>query len=266
MNELRNDKWKKQVACLTVIILLLLGLPACGKKQAPRSPLPQGENQTAPVKKPVPGGMQITTRSVSSQEQYYKVDLKIPVIEGMRQPKTQLVLNDKLAAPQVELRDQLGNQVGQYVAEAKKLRDTVTPYELVSTYEVHIQRSMFLSLTEDVYQFTGGAHGSTQRLPFNFDLDAGKELSLKELFPTGYDYQTPINQEIKKQIATHPQDFFQDKNGFQGISAQQPYYVENGNLVVYFGQYAIAPYSSGIQEFKIPFTHFNGKIDNRVLG
>lgn len=265
MNLLRKNGWKRN-AIILIVILLPLSQTACGKNQASRSPLPQNNSQTTPVKKAVPGGMQITTRAVQSQQQYYKVDLKIPVIEGMRDPKLQLALNDKLASPQLKLRDQLGAQVDQYVSEAKKIRDTVSPYELVSTYQVHIQRSKFLSLTEDVYQFTGGAHGNTQRLPFNFDLDTGKELTLKDLFPAGYDYQMPINQEIKKQIATHPQDFFQDKNGFQSISAEQPYYVEDGTLVVYFGQYDIAPYSSGIQEFKIPFTLFNGKIDNRVLG
>ena len=47
--------------------------------------------------------------------------------------------------------------------------------------------------------------------------------------------------------------FLDDKSGFKGVKEDQSFYInQNGNLVIVFGLYEIAPYSSGIIEFIIP--------------
>ena len=40
---------------------------------------------------------------------------------------------------------------------------------------------------------------------------------------------------------------------FKGVNENQAYYLNRDGIIVYFQQYEIAPYSSGIREFKIPY-------------
>lgn len=119
----------------------------------------------------------------------------------------------------------------------------------------------------DYYQFTGGAHGGTERRHYNYDLATGQEVALKDLFNQGVDYKKIINQEIGAQIKANPEGgyFAQPELGFKTIADDQPFYLADGGLVVYFAQYEIAPYAAGIPEFKIPFSLFKSGIRARFL-
>ncbi|GAG64710.1 unnamed protein product [marine sediment metagenome] len=70
------------------------------------------------------------------------------------------------------------------------------------------------------------------------------------------DYLKIINQEIKRQIKLNPEAYFDDGVVFQSISEEQPFYLIEDGMVIYFGLYEIAPYSSGIRYFKISFSLF----------
>ena len=78
---------------------------------------------------------------------------------------------------------------------------------------------------------------------FNFKIDAVINLDIPE---------DVLNKEINRQISKDPDRYFPGKDGFNGISDNQTFYIKNGNIVVYFGLYEIAPYASGISEFVIP--------------
>ncbi|GAG74381.1 unnamed protein product, partial [marine sediment metagenome] len=70
------------------------------------------------------------------------------------------------------------------------------------------------------------------------------------------DYLRIINQEIKRQMKLNPEAYFDDGAAFKSVSKEQPFYLIEDGIVIYFGLYEIAPYSSGIRYFKIPFSLF----------
>jgi hypothetical protein len=88
---------------------------------------------------------------------------------------------------------------------------------------------------------------------------------LKDLFKDGYDYKTVINKEVNQQISLAPDNYFSGDLGFKGIGDDQKYFLEDGFLVVYFSQYEIAPYVTGIPEFKIPLSQFQDGIKTELL-
>ncbi|GAG31008.1 unnamed protein product, partial [marine sediment metagenome] len=51
---------------------------------------------------------------------------------------------------------------------------------------------------------------------------------------------------------------------FQSISEEQPFYLIEDGIVVYFGLYEIAPYTSGIRYFKIPYSLFPIRALSRI--
>lgn len=130
----------------------------------------------------------------------------------------------------------------------------VLPYELVSTYQLTENCGHLISGYTDCYQFTGGAHGNTIRSSETWNISKGCRLSLTELCACGYSQLLrQIKAEIKRQIACQSENYFDNYEELvdQTFNTCQ-FYVEKGKVVIYFQQYDIAPYSTGIPTFQIP--------------
>jgi len=113
-----------------------------------------------------------------------------------------------------------------------------------------------LSLSVFYYSYTLGAHGHALQRAYNFNLENGKEILLGDILKEKKDDVDIINQEIKRQMELNPQQYFSEWSVFQSISEEQPFYLIEDGIVVYFGLYEIAPYASGIRYFKIPYSLF----------
>lgn len=209
-------------------------------------------NVTAAAVKPT--AITISSRAVKNDSDYMSVDLNIPVINGLADQEIQSALNTRFEKDAMDLQDKLKAEIDSYVKYNQENGFPIRPYELMTKYQECYQNTALLSLYVDYYQFTGGAHGATDRRPYNIDLKTGQDVALKDLFQSGYDYKTVINSKINEQIAAQPDIYFSGDMGFKGITDDQRYYIQDGFLVVYFSQYEIAPYASGIPEFKIPLT------------
>lgn len=131
---------------------------------------------------------------------------------------------------------------------------TVIPYEAMVTYKVTYNANGIVSLYFDRYLFTGGAHGTTKRYSDTWDLKTGRRLKLKDFYPEGTDCKARLLAEIALQISRAPDQFFEDYHKLlqESFNAADFYMTDEG-IVIYFQQYDIAPYSSGIPQFLIPF-------------
>ncbi len=98
----------------------------------------------------------------------------------------------------------------------------------------------------------------TERRAYNYDIQTGQEVTLKDLFKADYAYKATINDAIKQSISSRPDVFFDGDSGFKGISDTQSYYLQDNRLIIYFPLYEIAPYASGIPEFNIALNRFGG--------
>lgn len=199
-----------------------------------------------------PETVKIDCQEVKDEQEYKIVDLKIPVISGMADNKAQEAINLQLEDEAMNWKNEVEAGFDEYIKECKESDYPIRPYGLGSEYQLVSQNEQVLSFYIDYYQYTGGAHGLTDRRAYNIDLAKGEILSLKDLFQGSYDYKKVINEQIAREIKADPDGYFSGDMGFQGISDQQGFYLADGNLVVYFGQYEIAPYAAGMPEFKIP--------------
>ena len=86
----------------------------------------------------------------------------------------------------------------------------------------------------------------------------GRQINLTEFFPGVQGFPECLFQRIEKQIEDRlkesPATFFEDysqllRNNFHA----ENFYITPAGLVIYYQQYDIAPYASGIPEFVIPF-------------
>lgn len=128
------------------------------------------------------------------------------------------------------------------------------PIEINVDYKVHCNNGEIVSFsitkaeTQAVYY--------EQLFIYNIDLQTGRELTLRDLL--GPDYVKIVNQEVLRQIEERVavdetlQYFTPEDGGFQSIREDQSFYVdEQGDIVVVFLKYEIAPGYMGTQSFEI---------------
>ncbi|MDW8800326.1 DUF4163 domain-containing protein [Clostridium sp. A1-XYC3] len=201
--------------------------------------------------------VKISTKEIKDIKEAYQIDLKIPVLEGIEDKEIQTSINSFIEKDALAFAEDIKNQGIQFTKDSKKQGQEVRPYTASTSYEVAYNKNNIVSIACTYYNYTLGAHGHSQIKTFNFDLTTGKELALKDLFDKSEDYFPIINKEIQKQIKADPNKYFTEKdNNFVTITSNQPFTIEDGNITLYFSLYEIAPYSTGIPEFKIPFSLF----------
>lgn len=132
--------------------------------------------------------------------------------------------------------------------------DSALPYEFIETFTLHMQNICILSLSFDRYEFTGGAHGSTRRSSMTWELKACRELELCQLYRCSGHCQDEVLRQVVSQIRQESSLYF---DNYEALAREtfdpDSFYCTPEGIVVYFQQYDIAPYSSGIREFLIPY-------------
>ncbi len=132
------------------------------------------------------------------------------------------------------------------------------PYDAVMKYTVTLNASCHLSTYFDRYEYTGGAHGNTLRTSDNWDLQTGKYIELKDLFKPGEDYKSIITKQIimlaEKENAENPYIYFDNyKELIVQYFNEKSFNLNPKTLSVYYQQYDIGPYASGIIVFEMPY-------------
>lgn len=150
----------------------------------------------------------------------------------------------------------------QAVESAQYIKDNQPPfysYELLSKYHITFNSGCVTSLYTDEYVFMGGAHGSTTRESQTWDFLTGCQIELRSFYP--YCPVFPknildgIELQIQERLAETPGSYFDDyeillKNNFN----EKSYYLDPEEITIYYQQYDVAPYSTGIPEFQFRFS------------
>ncbi|MEG2868842.1 MAG: DUF3298 and DUF4163 domain-containing protein [Terrisporobacter sp.] len=196
----------------------------------------------------------IVDKKIIENNKYLTIDVTIPQIDGLSDKEVEKVINKKILNFTSVWISDVKEIANEYYGDINNIEPRF-PYQLISKYIIKRQNKI-LSFYIDYYQFTGGAHGITNRVNYNIDINTGKEMLLKDLFSDEYEYEKIINNEIEKQIAQNPDNYFIGKDGFNGINEKQKYFMDEENIILFFNEYEIAPYAAGIPEFKIPIKLF----------
>lgn len=130
------------------------------------------------------------------------------------------------------------------------------PIEINIDYKITHQDDKIISFVITKSESLASAY--QEQYFYNIDLENGKELNLRDVL--GENYKQNVDNEVNKQIKERMEEdkknmyFTAEEGGFSGIENEyQDFYInENGNVVVVFQKYEIAPGYMGIQSFEIP--------------
>lgn len=130
--------------------------------------------------------------------------------------------------------------------------------ESIMEYNITYNENCFLSLYNDKYEYTGGAHGITIRSSDTWETCQGTYIPMYYFFKPNTNYKYLLINEITKQaennLAQNPGIYFEDyKNLIVQNFNPNSYYLTPKGMTIYYQQYDIAPFSTGIVEFTIPY-------------
>lgn len=131
-------------------------------------------------------------------------------------------------------------------------------YEVLVTYHTSYNHEHITSLYTEEYTYLGGAHGSTVRTSETWNFCTGRQIRLSDYFPGQPAFPENlfpcIEEQVKAELKESPSAFFDDYPALlRKHFREENFYLTPEGVIIYYQQYDIAPYASGLPEFLLPF-------------
>lgn len=171
-----------------------------------------------------------------------------PEVIGLKNPQVQHNINQLI----IQHAQHLINQ--QY-----QQQNTAQFAEMLGTYELKTNERGILSLTQRNYAIAPKhANGLTLMNSLTVNVETGKSYQLNDLFKPGSDYVTVLSNIVKKQIKERDIPLLGE---FNKISPDQPFYIADKSLVLYFQPLEITPHYVGSPMFPISVYELESIVD-----
>ena len=182
-----------------------------------------------------------------------KYKIEYPQIMGS--DKFNIYNYQKAIALQNECEKELFERAKQAYEESIKNNYPIITFEVIKICTITYNYAPIISLICDEYRFEGGAHGNTIRTSQNWNLKEQKQIPLQNWFNNPNYVSaliTNINEQINRNIENGNNIYFEN---YCCLTSQnfrvENYYIKDSLINIYYQQYDIAPYSSGIITFTI---------------
>lgn len=208
----------------------------------------------------------VTFRDYQYESDRHSADVEVPelvadgteLIDGTENPE----VHENLKKTTDEINAEIQKITDDIVAEFQSNIDAEGYQDIMVSKEILTTTEEYFTLKLICYQ--GSGSGAEWDYFYTIDLTTGERLALKDLFVEGADYITPVSENIKTQMreqmaADEMVHYWVDEtdemadNNFQAITDETSFYVNgDGQIVIAFDEYEVAPGYMGTVEFVIP--------------
>lgn len=237
---LNRPWWPVLVKSFAVVLVVFLALPNLSPNIA-----------QAMEKIPVIGDIVrvVTIRNDIYQDDYHQMTANIPEIQ-----------DDSTAANKInnDVQELTSTIIDQFCADMEAL-DEEAHTSLSIDYDILTDSKDWFTLKLTVYQ--GAGSSNTYYKFYHIDKKSGEIVGLKDLFQADSDYAQAISEDIQRQMQermdaddslTYWLDAEYAEWNFTSIDENHNFYfADDGNLVIVFGKYEVAPGYMGCPEFEI---------------
>lgn len=197
--------------------------------------------------------LNVITDEINSENQNIHEYLKIPVLKGTVSPEILDNINSNIKNDIFEFKDQLELAADEDAKEKKSAGINFSPFQISNNYVLTYNKNGILSISL-IFQELVNGRNSYIRTSYNYNLKTGESMPLKSLFIAGENYIDLLNKEIINQIKANSSAYPSNTiSNFKGIAKDQPYYLDNNNLNIFFGFNQISPINSEISLIRIPY-------------
>lgn len=203
-----------------------------------------------------------TFTHIETSDDLTTMNVNIPALQDTGNPVMERSLNFEINEKITQLAEECKFKAQAYWDSFLKLNENQTEdtmdkrtFEFYTDYDIKMDQGNIISFVIHVEE----ASASVEHLNFyyNLNVQTGEALTLEEL--VGSDYIEKINPLIQAQIDERNKEssepfYFDEESAFESIIADQNFYINaQGQLVIVFERYTIAPGYVGEPEFIMPF-------------
>lgn len=125
---------------------------------------------------------------------------------------------------------------------------------------IELNNGYFLTLVNNISEYTGGAHGMEVELWYNYDLEQSKKLKLEDIIQDSVEFRKLVERHFRKHenltdTSTYGGNYFFSKGEF--ILADNFGFNKEG-LIFHYNVYEIKAYADGPTTLLIPYEDLDG--------
>jgi hypothetical protein len=185
----------------------------------------------------------------------YTIDAQVPVLQGSTDPRVINFNNEMTLLIQQEIsgfKDNLRELAGPSTGYGSSFNGT---YALLSG------PGDILSLKFEIMIYIeGAAHPGTHNRTVTYDLQAGSDINLAQLFKPGTDYLQVISDYCLAQLTPQIPDL--SVTGLDPTDANyRSWNITPDGLLITFDEYQVAAYALGAQQVVVPYSELEAVID-----
>lgn len=143
-------------------------------------------------------------------------------------------------------------------------------YSLYQTVSVARSDERVVSLLDDTYQYTGGAHGTAYREGVNFDSQSGKQLAFKDIFSDYENFKEEASERIIYYLKENYgeelfDDYIETVEGMWQDDMEPEWYLDGSGIAIVLQEYSVGPYVIGTPEIHLSYSEFKHYIKEAYL-
>ena len=192
----------------------------------------------------------VTIRNYQYEDENFLADIEEIRLENVKMEGSIQTINESIE----EMTDRLIARFEEQVEQGEGHSGIYAGHEVVTDTDTWFTLRIHVTEIE--------ASGFQYQYYYHIDKTTGEIATLKDLFKEGADYITPISENIKEQMreqmqADESKVYWVDSkeemgHQFEAVKADQNFYVnQNGQIVICFDEYEVAPGYMGLVEFTV---------------
>ena len=192
----------------------------------------------------------VTIRNYQYEDENFLADIEEVRLENVKMEGNIQTINESIE----EMTDRLIARFEEQVEQGEGHSGIYAGHEVVTDTDTWFTLRIHVTEIE--------ASGFQYQYYYHIDKTTGEIATLKDLFKEGADYITPISESIKEQMreqmqADESKVYWVDSkeemgHQFEAVKADQNFYVnQNGQIVICFDEYEVAPGYMGLVEFTV---------------
>ena len=192
----------------------------------------------------------VTIRNYQYEDENFLADIEEVRLENVKMEGSIQTINESIE----EMTDRLIARFEEQVEQGEGHSGIYAGHEVVTDTDTWFTLRIHVTEIE--------ASGFQYQYYYHIDKTTGEIATLKDLFKEGADYITPISENIKEQMreqmqADESKVYWVDSKAemdhqFEAVKADQNFYVnQNGQIVICFDEYEVAPGYMGLVEFTV---------------
>jgi len=147
-----------------------------------------------------------------------------------------------------------------YESGEAEVSDVFSNWEVYDALSVLFQKNNLMGLISAGYDYTGGAHGNYGASNYVYDFEAGKLLSLEDIFSVNYEQllEAAIDRQIRAEFELSEDASLID-NGFfvDVVPVTQNFMLSETEITFHYNIYEIGPYALSSVTVSVPYSELS---------